>query len=87
MSSPNVDIPDTNISYSKYMFLIDETYKYMNHMHLVHFHLFYMNIINIFLCCYKDQLNLENIQHQYLPFIVVYLPPNDDSLFIYRFFL
>ena len=64
-------------------YFIDETYDHVNHMHLIHCHHFYMNGISIFLSCYQDQMNLENIQQKYLPLIIVYFHPNVDSIFQY----
>ena len=68
------------------MLFIYEIYEHVNHIHLVHFHHLYMNVIQIILCCYQDQLNLENIQHKYLPLIMIYFHPNVDTLFLYRLF-
>ena len=82
VSSQTVDLPVNDIHYSKK--IIDKSYAHVNRIHIVNCHHLYMNKIHISLRCYQDQMNLENIQQQYLPFIIVYLHPNVDSVFLYR---
>ena len=84
-SSHTVDILDTNIPDSKISW-INESYKNVNHVHLFHCHHLFMNAILILFHYYLDQLNLENIQYQLLPFIIACFCPNIDLVFIYQLF-
>ena len=72
--SQTVFLPVTNVPDSREK-LIDEPYEHVNHMYLFHCHHLYMNVINISIHCCQDQINLENIQHQYLPLINFLFPP------------